>query len=165
MQIAIERKRLLVREPLRPPDAIARCLLVTPAIGALLDGNSQYGVFPQIETERLVGRFVAGHLLTVSRSRTDKRPDLERIEGQDEVWALCPRKPPPGWRLLGRFAAPSCLLLLRAWEKRRLFPRYHDACLEVIGDWNKILTNIPPFRASSIEEYLGGVLRNADEKD
>lgn len=154
---------LLVREPLRPFGDQVRWLVVTPEIDELLDGKRLFGVFPDVESERLIAHYSAGWLVTVSRKKTKRKPDLERIEGYDEIWALCPRRPRPGWRLLGRFIAKDTLVLLRAWEKNRLFANYPQAAQEVIDDWKRILGSEEPHRGNEVGDYLSSRFRDVDQ--
>lgn len=140
-----------------------RWILVDPRIDALLDGHLDFGSFPQVDCELLIGRFSAGHLVTVSRRFTKAKPDVERLANADEVWALCPRRPPPGWRILGRFAAPGCFIGLRAWDKNRLAAHYVQAAAEVIEDWRELFGQMPPLRSEDLGSYLGGVFRDVDQ--
>lgn len=141
-------------------------MLVTPEIDALLDGRLALGEFPDWEAERLIARFSAGWLVTVSRRRTRQRPDLERLDGFDEIWALCPRKPRPGWRLFGRFYEPGVLTCLRAWPKDRLIGRYHEAAAAVVNDWCELFGDRPAHSGPQLGDYLGGGLfRDVDQDD
>jgi hypothetical protein len=86
---ALREKTLLERVPLKPVGEAKRYILVTPEIAALLDGRALFGAFPSLAAEKLIGRFSAGYLVTVSRKVTRLKPDIERIVGFEEVWALC----------------------------------------------------------------------------
>lgn len=161
----LKSKRLLVREPLQPrsPVTFQRRVLVTPEIDALLDGHPQVGLFPEAAAEVLIGKFTAGYLVTVSRRKNSKRPDVEQLEGFDEIWALCPRKPPPGWRLLGRFESKGVFVALRAWDKTHLAGKYGIAASQVVEDWEELFKSEEPHSADSVEGYLGGVFIDVDE--
>src|SRR5262249_53983259 len=153
--LALRRKVLLLREPLLPrAGEQVRHLIVTPQIDALLDGHVLRGVFPDTSAERLIGIFSAGHRVTVSREKTKAKPDVEQIVGADEVWALCARTPPPGWRILGRFFDKGDFIALRAWDKRELFANYSHAANEVIADWIELFGQLPPHRGSNVGDYL-----------
>lgn len=160
---ALRAKRLLVREPLRPLGDAKRHILVTPQIDAILDGHVHYGLFPATETERLVGVFAAGQLVTVSRQFNKKRPDLEPIVGPQEVWALCARRPKPGWRLLGRWYDKDVFVALRAWDKTELFGKYPAAGQEIVDDWTELFGGQPAHSGQNVGDYLGGVFRDVDE--
>ena len=80
--------------------------------------------FPHIEADKVIGRYIAGHLSFVTR-KSAKDADLEQMEGLDDVWALCLRKPRPGYRLLGRFLNRTCssafaymTAIELVWQKR-----------------------------------------------
>lgn len=160
---AIGNGQLLIREPRRPLGDQKRYLLVTPEIDSLLDGRFRFGVFPATEAEKLNGRFSAGYLVTVSRRLTKQRPDIEQIVGQNEVWALCARKPKPGWRLLGRWQKQDVFVALRAWEKTQLYGKYPQASQEVINDWRGLFDTRGPHRGRDVSDYLSGVFRDVDE--
>jgi hypothetical protein len=159
---ALHAKRVLVRLPLRArlPVNEERHLLVTPHLDATLDGLPVRGQFPSIPAEKLIGIFAAGYRLTVTRRmpRKKERPELEQIVGADEVWALCVRTPPPGWRLLGRWYDKNVFIALRAWDKHRLAGHYEEASAEVIEDWTEEFGAQMPHRGNNLEDYLGGVL-------
>jgi hypothetical protein len=163
LERVLRRKLLLVREPLRPLGDQKRFVLVTPQIDALFDGHIEYGLFPDVSAETLVGIFSAGYLVTVSRKFTKKKPDLEQVVGYDEVWAVCPRKPQPGWRLLGRFYDQDIFVALRAWEKGKLFGSYPQAAQEIIQDWNELFGAQEPHRGQDVGDYLSGVFRDVDQ--
>jgi hypothetical protein len=160
---ALRTKRILERVPLRSLDEEKRYVLVTPEVDALLDGHVAYGLFPASETERLIASFVAGWQVTVSRKITKRKPDVEQIVGHDEVWALCPRRPPPGWRVLGRFYDAATFIGLRAFDKHWLAKNYAVAGQLVTDDWTEIFGAQPPHRATNSEEYVGGLVKNVDE--
>jgi hypothetical protein len=167
---APRRKRLLIREPLRPLAAglSKRCILVAPNVDALLDGASD-ALFPTYDAERLFAEFSAGWLVTVSRQMAKRKygqaPQIAQVVNHDEVWALCPRKPPPGWRILGRFYAKGIFVGLRAFDKDWLARRYETACPWVIDEWNEIFPGREPHRAATTEEYVSGLIRDVDEKE
>jgi hypothetical protein len=140
-----------------------RHLLVVPHIDDLLDGRTDVGVFPDASAEKLIGKFCAGWLICVSRKKTKRKPDVEQLEGFDEVWALCPREPRPGWRILGRFFDRGIFIALRPWKKGRLFSHYDQAAKEVISDWESLFATQRPHSASSVEGYLEGVTHDLDQ--
>ena len=92
---------------------------------------------------------------------------MEKLEIVDEVWALCFRSPPPGWRLLGRFLEPMVFVGLRLYERHELGTRekYTAKANEVINDWSQTFGPIPPFRAANLGSYVDGVFRDVDEPD
>jgi hypothetical protein len=157
--------KLFARKPLKPIEDHVRRLYVTQEISDLLDGKTRFGQFPDREAEILIGIFCAGQQLLVSRKKNDSRPDLERLEGHHEVWCLCPRKPIPGWRLLGRFLERDRLILFRAWDKHDLARNYDRAAREVIEDWEKKFGAALPWTGAELGEYLGGVIKDVDLKE
>jgi hypothetical protein len=159
----LQGKWLVERVPLRPLGEPERYLLVTPEIDALSDGHVLYGVFPAIRAETLIGIFAAGQLVTVSRRITKTKPDIEQIVGADEVWALCLRRPRPGWRFFGRWHKQGVFIALRAWEKGKLAQNYSNAAQEVIDDWRHLLREEPVHTGASVEDYVGGVHRDVDQ--
>jgi hypothetical protein len=138
-------------------------LLVTPHIEDLLRGHTDFGVFPDREAEVLIGRYAAGHLVTVSRQKTEEKPDIEQIVDAAEVWALCPRRPKPGWRILGRFYDKDVFIALRAWDKTKLFGHYPEASAEVITDWKAMFGDHAPHSGKDVSDYLSGVTKDVDE--
>ena len=159
---AIRARTLLEREPLRQLGKAKRWIMVSPKIASLLDGDRSQGPFPDVATERLIATFVAGWVVTVSQKKNNKKPDLERLEGHDEIWALCPRKPVPGWRLLGRFIEKDVLVLLCPWDKHKLAGNYPKAAQEALDDWQQLFGSEGPHRGRSIADYLSPVFIDVD---
>jgi hypothetical protein len=130
-----------------------------------MEGKTEFGRFPDLSTERMIGIFCAGQRISVSRRVTKKKPDLECLEGLDEIWALCirARALPPGWRLLGRFYDRNVLVLFRAWDKRHLASQYPEAATEIREWWEELFKGRPPHRGKQIADYIGGVFYDVDE--
>ena len=163
---ALRAKRVIERLPLRPLGEQKRFLLVAPQVDALLDGHINYGLFPSVSADKLIAVYEAGQLLLVSRKKTKRKPDLEQIEGHDQVWALCARTPQPGWRLLGRFYDKDTLVALRAWDKRWLFSHYDEAATTVIADWHELFgPQQRPHAGTNVSDYVSGVFRDVDETE
>lgn len=163
--IRIKRAGFAVRTPLRPLDKPFRCILLENETAELLDGSDVETGFPHVAADAIVGRFVAGQLILVSGKSNDNA-DLEQLEGVDEVWALCFRKPRPGWRLFGRFSEPKVFVGLGAFDRHRLGRRsnYTSVALAMIEKWNEKFPGVEPFRAATLGEYVSGVYRNVDDK-
>jgi hypothetical protein len=136
---------------------------VSTEVADLLDGRTAFGQFPAFEAERLIGIFCAGQLITISQKKNERRPDLERLEGFDEVWSFCLRRPVPGWRLLGRFLSKDHLILLRGWDKHKLFNRYKEAAQQIIDDWEGLFNTKVAHSGGWYSGCLSGVIRDADE--
>jgi hypothetical protein len=107
-----------------------------------------------------------GHLMCVSFTmETSPRrafPELERLEGLDEAWVMCFRKPRPGWRLLGRFMARDHFVALAAYARDALKTRkrYEQAAQQMIDQWRAMFGAIEPFRGDNPAAYLSGVVRD-----
>ena len=156
---------LLRRPPDRPQmEDHKREFFFHPELAPLFKGLTSRQ-FPALEWEKLIGTFCAGWSLTVSFKFTRKKPDMERLASFDEVWALCPRKPKPGWRVFGRFVQPGCFVALSAWSKVELFERYDEAATDVISRWRGIFAEQEPYRGRVASDYLTGVCRNVDQID
>jgi len=154
---------IVERKPFRPLGAAVRRLSVSTEVADLLDGRTQFGNFPALEAERMIGIFCAGQYITLSRKKNETRPDLEMLEGFDEVWSFCLRKPVPGWRLLGRFIQKDHLVLLRGWDKHKLFNQYAVAAQQIIDDWKDLSGTEVAHSGGWYSGYLSGVIRDADE--
>jgi hypothetical protein len=154
---------IVERKPIRPLAGAVRRLSVSTEVADLLDGRTAFGQFPAFEAERLIGIFCAGQLITISQKKNERRPDLESLEGFDEVWSFCLRRPVPGWRLLGRFLSKDHLILLRGWDKHKLFNHYNEAAQQIIDDWEELFNTKVAHSGEWYSGYLSGVIRDADE--
>jgi hypothetical protein len=74
-----------------------------------------------------------------------------------------PRRPPPGWRILGRWHKLGVFIALRAWEKGRLIANYSMAAQEVIDDWQRLLSTERAHTGKNVEDYLGPGARDVDQ--
>jgi hypothetical protein len=157
LERALRDGALVRREPVRPLISESRRrLFVRPELVDLLNGVPP-GRFPDWECEKLIGRFCAGYLITVSFGRQDDGADMKRWEGFDEVWALCPRRPRPGWRVLGRFVQPGVFVALSAWDRHDLHNRFDEAARDMIHRWRDVFGLQDPYRGSDHADYLTGV--------
>jgi hypothetical protein len=150
-------------------------LLVTQEIADLLDGERVSSGFPDAVADVVVGKFLAGQSVTASvrwlalpnayRKRFEKNLEFERLEGIDEVWAVCFRKPKPGWRLFGRFLQPDVFAAIAAHDRRDLAPasKYAERALQAIEQWNKL--GLPaPHRGTKVGDYLDGAIFDVDKQ-
>lgn len=154
---------LVERQPLRPLGANRRRVIVTREIDAVLNSNAPY--FPRSTAEGLIGRFIAGQFITISRRR-ETEADFKLVIGVDEVWSMCFRTPRPGGRLLGRFAEPDIFVGLGLHLREELGgARYLKRAEEVVGAWNDRLGTVAPFRSANNLDYLNYVSRDLDEDD
>jgi hypothetical protein len=150
--------------PLISAPGLKRRVFVASDVAELLQKDGADPVmFNWVEANRILSEFVLGR--TVSVSFRSKRAELEKLEGVDEIWACCIRKPKPGWRLFGRFIAQDCLVVMMARDRHDLGTRakYQTTAETVIVEWNNILPNVPPYSASKLSAYISGVVRNVDE--
>lgn len=143
-----------------------RHLMLPPEIDALLDGKRPETGFPELAADLVVGRYVAGHLITVSRKPAPD-VDLKKLEGLDEIWTLCFRRPRPGWRIIGRFLERDLFVGLRAYDRHDLGTRfsYSGKGVGIIGDWEEYFGGIQPLRSNDLNDYLSGVFRDVDAKE
>jgi len=152
----------------RPPRPLAepkRHILITREVREILDGSVYSHCFPHYSAVAVMGKFVAGHFLYVSRHRATK-VDLEQIENVDEVWALCFRMPVPGWRLFGRFLEHNTFVGLRLFDRHLLGGyRYEENAKTAIQLWTNVLGNLRPLRGASVAAYLSEPFRDVDETE
>ena len=164
---ALRAGQLVEVRPLRPKANQVRRLIIRPDMDTLLKGARPQTGFPHYKADFLFGSYAAGYLVTVSLIGNSKaKPDLERLQGLDEVWALCFREPRPGWRFLGRFAQRNLFVGLRAYDRHTLgtIAKYHRQAEKIIDDWKSLLGDLQPQRGSNVSDYLSGVWRDVDQK-
>jgi hypothetical protein len=149
----------------RPIAFKQRRVFLSADVVQLLSGEASIkAMFPNVEAERVLSTFCKGHLISVSSM--GKRSDLEQLIGLYQAWALCFRKPKPGWRVFGRFIEPNVFVGLRAYDRIDLGSakgRYGEMAQAMIDEWDRILPDVPPLRAAAISGYVNGVMRNVDE--
>lgn len=165
---AVETGRLVLREPLRPLPMV-RKMYLTPEVAKVLDGeDDKFKHLPTKETEVILGRFSAGHLVTVSMiGDNSKKPDFEKLSDLDEVWAVCARRPRMFQvRIFGRFIDKGIFIGTALHERRTLGIRqqYADLAAKVPDQWNAVLGDCVAFSANSALEYFGGICRDVDEQ-
>jgi hypothetical protein len=159
---------LVIHQPLRPQPNMVRGIVCPPGIDAALSGTDTSLGLPSIGVAATIGRFIAGHALTVSRLKRPRRwrgPDIdfEQLEGIDEVWVLCFRRPGAGWRLLGRFIERDAFGMFCIKDKRDIGGNYKEAADEVFAAWQAWLGSRQPHKGNDLADYLSGVLINVDE--
>ena len=93
-----------------------------------------------------------------------KRPDLERLTDNDEAWAMCFRKPTPGWRLLGRFVAKNVFVGLSLKDRLVLgrTATYDGFAKAMTRQWNESFPSLPVVRGNAWSDYVGGKVRDVD---
>jgi hypothetical protein len=158
--------KLIERSPVRSTLPLTRHLYVTPEIAGLLDGSGPQVGFPEAHASVVTDRYMIGHLICVSLSKktnpTKAYPELERMEGIDEAWIMCFRKPRPGWRLLGRFFALDHFVALGARDRHALGRQsaYESEAQQMIQDWIKLFGVPDVHRGTTVADYLSGVWRD-----
>jgi hypothetical protein len=152
--------------PLRPLADPVRHLMVPRQVSDLLNGKRVGTGFPEVAADVIVGRFVAGYLVDISR-KSAKNVDLEQLEGIDDVWVLCFRRPRPGWRILGRFLERDVFVGLHAYDRHELGSKakYTNAAKAIIEAWKAAFGAIEPLRSPNLDSYLSGVYRDVDQNN
>lgn len=89
--------------------------------------------------------------------------ELEQLEGFDEIWALCQRRPGAGWRLVGRFLETNILVILGIHDKRDIGTDYSPVVSKTISAWNYWLPGVEPCRGPWLAGYLTGEHYDIDE--
>jgi hypothetical protein len=142
---------------------------VTGDIWNLMTGAHAKSSFPAAEACRVAKRFVAGHVLYVSRKINSRRATLTKIEHVDELWHLSARVPPPGWRLFGRFLHQDVMIVMRAVDRhdlggmRRLNVKAREIAEDITEEWDQKLPGLDPVRSPHLSDYLTGLWRDLDE--
>ena len=126
-----------------------------------LDGKAPTSGFPHGFADALIAQFVLGQLISVSGEK-GTRASLVRLEGIDEVWELCFRRPRPGWRLLGRFLEVNVLVAFTLIDRNSLGNRYVQQAQIVQQRWTQTFGATLPFSAARPTEYITGVVRDED---
>ena len=142
---------------------------MTPDVNRILDGDDEkFKHLPMVETEAIIGRFCAGHLVTASLAgNSARKPDFEKLQDLDEVWAICARRPRM-WqvRIFGRFISKGTFIGLGLHERGTLGLRetYNAVASDVPSLWNDLLGSCVRYDANTVDDYFGGVCRDVDEE-
>jgi hypothetical protein len=147
------------------PGRESNAIWVLPEVRDVLSGSDLSLGFPDRAADVLTTNIIAGYFCTVSLSGDpSKEPQLERLEGLDEAWAICVRTPPPGWRLFGRFYARSFFVGVRIYDRHVLgiWENYNRLASEALAECERLLPGIEPLRANSVSAYLEGLARDVD---
>lgn len=150
---------LLPREALKPGD-IKRQIWASNDVFELLKGlkNPDAG-FPALPTDTLIGRFWRGWIVGVSRKENSKA-EFKWLKWHDDVWVLSFRKPPPGWRIFGRFARKNVFVAMVYYEREVLSDMvvYNEKAAEIPALWDAKFPGVAPYTASTCEDYLGSMV-------
>jgi hypothetical protein len=156
---------LVAHEPLRPPSERIRQIWCPPEVDDQLAGRVITDL-PSPAVALTIGQFIGGMGLGLSRTRSRgnrRKVDLERLEGVDEIWVLCYRKPRPGWRLAGRFLQRNAVVIFQIRDKRDIGNDYGPIVAQVTQDWRDRFGTQPPHSGEWISGYLSGRHYDADE--
>lgn len=109
---------------------------------------------------------MAGHTMNVSR-KSAPRVHLEKLEKVDEIWALCFRKPAPGWRLFGRFIERDTFVGTELYDRNVLGKKsnYTQLAQAEAGLWNRRFPGLPYLSSPDLADYLTGVYFDVDAGD
>jgi hypothetical protein len=90
---------------------------------------------------------------------------MERLEDLDEAWVMCFRRPRPGWRLFGRFAARDHFVVLGAHDRNKLKNRaiYAEAAQDAAEEWRRLFGAAQPHIGNQPEDYLSGLVRDVSK--
>lgn len=163
---------LVAHSPLFEIKEAKRTILLPPELRTELRGEMKPGSeFPGTAAAELVARFMLGLVLKVSQKnrrgwklKKPDQPDFERLEGYDEIWVLCFRKPGAGWRLSGRFLERDVLVLFDIRDKRDVDNDYKNVVTSVTSEWQKYFGDQAPHSGNWIDAYISGSHFDVDEK-
>jgi hypothetical protein len=161
---------LVRHEPLYDLRIIRRTILLPPDLKRKLRGEIKCD-FPHMALATLIGQFLIGGAFSVSQKRRDykifrnkKQPILERLEGFDEIWVFCHRKPGAGWRMCGRFLEKDVFVLLDILDKRDIGNNYAPVASNIASQWSHFLPTEAPLSATWISGYLSGSHYDVDQE-
>lgn len=86
----------------------------------------------------------------------DRGVEFEQLEGFEEIWVLCHRRPGAGWRLVGRILEQDIFVVLSIHDKRDIGSDYGPVVAETIEEWNKRLPDVDPCNGPWLSGYLSG---------
>jgi hypothetical protein len=140
-----------------------------PDVNLRLDGATTAD-FASAFADVDITRYLSGFDVRVSRQmrewKKDEQPFLEKLVGHDDVWAICLRRPKPGWRLIGRFLAKDVFVGLGMYPKRELMGgRYAVRADEAIVLWNERFPGREPIRSDALNDYIGYQWTDIDDED
>lgn len=137
-----------------------RRIFVTSDINDLFIGNVKANPeFPCDNADHLIGIFVRGNIVGVSRSHRS-RCELKWLRNLPECWVFNFRTPPPGWRLFGRFAKKNVFIGLHCVSREDAgdLVQYASHSKLMVEKWNALFPNEDPFIGDSFEDYLGDMV-------
>jgi hypothetical protein len=156
---------LVLHAPLRPLPARQRAILVTANVEVKLQGKDEHCGLSSLGMAEVVGRFIGGHVLTVSRKCAKRRNnvDLEQLEELPETWGLCYRRPRPGWRLFGRFLERDVFVGLRLDDRHDIGSNFAKVAHDIKDDWANTFGKVSPLLGARVEDYISGAYYDVDQ--
>jgi hypothetical protein len=149
--------------------ATRRKILLPPDLQKIMRGEVPHE-FPALGCADLISKFLQGHTLRVSQKnrrgwkiKKAAQPQLERLEGYDEIWVLCFREPGSGWRLIGRFIETDTLVILRVANKSDIGGTYEEVVLDVMEKWNNYFPSTDAHAGNWIDGYISGEHYDVDQ--
>lgn len=119
-------------------------------------------MFPSIEAEKVLTAFYAGYALNGSL-RSAKGCEIERLENVGEIWALCFRKPPPGWRLFGKFIERDVFVASAVYDRHQLAgSNYSRLANAAISDLNSRFPQLATHSGVTLGDYMTGPIMDLD---
>jgi hypothetical protein len=145
--------------PLRPVAGRRRLILCPPETKQKTLRKSTIWSISAHPVAVIIGQFIAGQAVTVSRKKRRRKRreniELEQLEGLDEIWARSYRSPRPEWRLAGRFLDRDAFALFRLYDKLDIGNDYGSVATEVISDWKHWRADKQqPHRGTNISDYI-----------
>lgn len=147
------------------PGEAKRQIWAAPDVYELLKGEKVGSGFPDLEADVFIGSFSKGYLIHVSR-RYKSKATFKWLMGPDQVWAMSFRRPPPGWRILGRFARKNVFVAMACYEREELdgLVTYNAKAIDIISQWESSFPNVEPHRGEDFEDFFGEMYRDDDEQ-
>jgi len=151
---------------LQPLEALGpgiRWVYVLTDIHAALRSGKSFQA--RAEAETTIAWFSAGLIVTVSCQRA-RSADLKPVEGTDHVWSMAFRKPKPGGRLLGVFAARDVFVGLGLYHRDELGgAAYGVEGLKAQQRWEDETAGMDRVRSLAANDVLTGIFRDLDKKE
>jgi hypothetical protein len=144
---------------------LKRQLWVTPEIANVLDGNKPSTGFPHVTADAIVTRIVAGHSVNVTSRREKTGTTFKRFSEAEGVWSVIFPKPPPGFRLLGRFVEKDLFVGLNLQSRDDLGgSRYAAEISRTAEAWNALIPAVPYIDDGDVSAFLSEPYYDADNE-
>jgi hypothetical protein len=155
-------------EPRNPPVlGHQRRIFMPPEILDIFSGETISAGFPDYRANVQATAFISGFTFTGSLigDPMGKRPELERLDGLAEAWAMCFRSPAPGWRLFGRFVAKGVFVGLSLVDRKTLNGRatYTGFAQRMLDKWGMDHSAVDFVNGSAWSDYVDGRVFDVDQ--